>query len=194
MRSHKIIQGGDPLEPPTGSRLGAVAAKAGKDRGDLTEHGRWRTAVSNQFRKLGQPLWLRVRLLHLPPMPNGVTGSTPGSEPGGRGSSPRWAAIDSMRSRGLLQDLVWLMTAPGISSFGDSVLGSTLVIVVSKAQHASPPSWRWEFNSPRSHSHAGDATRLTYWFQKPAPTGACGFESHPAYQTLPMRRIGILLA
>ena len=30
--------------------------------------------------------------------------------------------------------------------------------------------------------HAGDGTRYTYWFQKPAPARACGFDSHPAYQ------------
>lgn len=42
--------------------------------------------------KAGPAARLRVRLLHLPPLPNGVTGSTPGSEPGGRGSSPRLAA------------------------------------------------------------------------------------------------------
>lgn len=48
--------------------------------------------------KAGPATRLRVRLLHLPRVPDGAIGSTPGSEPGDRGSSPRSAAIDPMRS------------------------------------------------------------------------------------------------
>lgn len=96
MRSHSEFEGerspSDSLRPFRANLLVGSTSH---------NNGRWWTEVSNQFRKLGRPMWSRVRLLHLPPLPDGVNGSTPGSEPGSRGSSPRLAAhviVVQMRS------------------------------------------------------------------------------------------------
>ena len=91
-------------------------------------------------------------------------GSTPGSEPGGRGSNPRLAARPLIRGAGFIAQPVNLHHGRGNGH----------VIVVSTEQHASPPSWKWEFESPRSHLTPVTELGIRTGFRNQRPRGHVG--------------------
>lgn len=161
-----------------GSLNGRAPASHAGDGGSTPPPGS--NAVARRLRKVAgsgaQPASkpgpgerLMVRLHHLPPLPDGATGSTPGSEPGGRSSNLRLAAVDPMRSMGVLRwtrSWCWYTAGRKAHASGFSDRSCDRCVNGSARQPATlEVGVRISPITPR----VGGANRLTHWSQKPAP-------------------------